>query len=407
MNVACRTNPRGLAAPVVAFAVLVSALGMGWGASGSYAQSAAPAGRSWKEVDPDLVGNVHALLVSDTIQHPTARKQFPLDKAVIRGLAAFTLVDQLQTLAILAVRDGALELRTIDLESGKVSEPVATIPSADPSCQMTPGPDGISVIVQAGRGKPIEVYDLKTRARRTTMATASDAGEYGAFFAPDAATLVATTKDGRIQRWDLGTGESKGAARIPTDQGGGPFFAVACVERTVLVGFRPSNGPSTDEAVTLLAVDIASGEVKAKTEVVGGPVSVGDGCGSFILGSASDAGWKDMCTYKVSTLEKGAAHAMKPAISSIQTGLARGSDLLVMLEYMVNVIVVWDTKTGEPIATMPPELGGSVRFEVSRDGSTLVSLSGPFVEGSIVPDHWEIYDLRGLQPKAASVPAPK
>lgn len=396
-------------AAVAAFAGVAALLLFGAAAGSSEPSWLAtdPPGESWKSVDPDMIGNVAPLLLSAQVQHPTAQKKIPLDANALKAPIAFAILDALNLVAVLEARDGAFELRTMALDTGAVSEPVAKIAGADRSFQLSSGLDGISVVVQPARGKPIEVYDLKTRTRRASITTAGESGGYSKFFVADASTLVATTGDGKIQRWDLATGASKGTAPIKAELNGGRFVPVACAGGTLVIGLPPSPGAAANAPITLLAVDIVSGEVKAKKEVPSGPFSWSDGCDSLVLGSSAGGGWKDLRVIKVASLESGQAQTMTPEISSVQSKLARGGDLLLMLEYMVNVIVVWDTTSGKPIATMPAEVGGSASFQVSRDGATLVSLSGPFVEGGIRPDHWEIYDLRAIQSKPASTPSAK
>lgn len=407
-------------------AVSLAALAVAVGGSCPAAQGDPPAGSpsdatpvakpadvaaQWESLHPDAIGNVRPLLVGGTARHPVPVKRFPWDKNALRAPMAFVIVPELRSMAVLDVRPPNMELRTMDLETGKLSEPLATIPGVGQSLHMIAGPDGKSVIVRAAADQPIEIYDLKTRERKATIPVSGLSKE---FLVADGSTLVVVAGDDEIQRWDLQTGTSKGTARIKFELKGKIVVPLACTDGVLLVGVIAEDDSPASTPSLLMAVELTTGEVKAKTELLRSPVVACDGCQSVVMaslaeeGSGLGMGCASLNVLKVASLEKIATPEMRPVISVLQAMLFRNGATLATIEYMVNVIVIWDTKTGTPLAALPPEVGGSVDFQVTPDGSTLVSFGGPFVNGSIRPEHWEVYDLKSLfaQPVPATPPVP-
>jgi WD40 repeat protein len=339
-------------------------------------------GRAFLTSDRDRTVSVHDEWdgrTTATLQHP-----FPVAHAELStdGRRALTASQD-------GVRVWDLRSRLVDFAAGPVGEIAPVIGTVPGSTVPSPGGTRFAGLTQPGR---LTVKD-RTGKEVVTLAVGDD-GQVGPFD-PDARYLRSGVEDGRSRIWDLDTGElvaaldgagnvdtllvSADRARLVTGAGGVMTVwdgktgrRVAAIDnhaRSRRAGGMPGAAP-TPPPGTVPAVAVPAAVVPAVWGL--GPVTYPPGPG--VLAALSPDGRRLVTySYRADGMPQGGTGVQQPP-------------------------QVWDTQTGDLVATLSGVGAVTASFVFSPDGSRILSWCWPGEAAAVVSDARTgepVFTLRG------------
>lgn len=240
------------------------------------------------------------------------------------------------------------------------------------------------VLVRTDSGEIVQL-DANTGAMVRRIAPSSDSRGCVVNGEGDSIAWGGNEKIGII---DLATGKQTQFAPVDIEQR--PLIPIAFTKDILVAGV-----PDKDKALCF-AIDLKSGKTVARTELSLGPLSTSSDGELFASATIKDDGWDRVTVWDSKELKKVADREFKPTISSIGLQLAPKGSFLLVHEYMVQFLFIWNPESGEPVAMLGPGDLSATAFDLSNDGKKVTAMAGTWHNGSLAPEWIATYDLSAL-----------
>ncbi|MBL9148066.1 MAG: hypothetical protein JNM94_05165 [Phycisphaerae bacterium] len=323
----------------------------------------------------------------------TLSKTFVIPSDVARSVREFVLLSEIGAIAILQQDSDRYLIRVLEIESGKLSDPIGTVTGLriDAPPLLQAGGDGRSVLVRAAYGEPLYVYDVKEKKLRFTLP-------------PEAATLpfnnptfigneiVTFRPPDQLQRWSSSDGKSLGDIRVRLDS---PVSTIVPVGNTATEIILLAVADIEKDTGKALRVNVATGDIVGRVEgLPNGPLATVGSGSAFAIGRIKSNEWNEIELVRVPELTRHTSTRLSSRIASMQQAISKDGRRLSALDWMTGEIVTWDTTSGGLLFRVSPSIGGCLKFSMSPDGATILAFTGAMEDGSLRPSQFELYTVK-------------
>jgi len=342
-----------------------------------------PAVGAWKSLDPMLVGPASTLFRSDMpFIAPTHACKLPKE---IQRLRAISICPDGSGVLIFTVLDGNDSLVKVDVNTGAtLGEPTKFGKAFRQFTFCRSGAN--SLLVRSSR---TEISQVDSNSGKVIRTFDVDGASLNFCAAADGASFAIDTPSG-VEIWDLVNGKSRGIVR-PEGNESIRLVPVALPSADKILACHMDG-----DKANFVVLDATTKRKLAESQIKMGPFAPSSDLSCMLIASIESAKWEKAGIWNTTTLEKMSESTLSPSLAAISQKLGPNGRLLLLQEYMVQPILVFDTKKSEFIAALGPDGYGSVMFDVSPDWRSAASIVGPWINGDLQPGWIAVYDLKGV-----------